>query len=871
MRTGIDHRVGALLRVWVRGSQRFAAAVVLAFVLATAGSLYYAAGHLGINTDTTDMISEQVAWRRAFIDYRETFPQYYRTILVLIEATTPEQADLVRDRLYASLREAPHLYPSILRPGGEPFFARNGLLYLSLDELEALADNLSDAQPLLGRLSSQLGLQTLLEMLAAVLVSEPDLAEPRINALLRALNSAFDTSTEGRPRRVSWQRLVGTDTSEAGTERRFLLLKPHLDFSGIRPAKAAIEDLRVRIAVLNRESPAVSIKLTGSVMLEHEELESVTRGASLAGLLALLMVAGILYAAFRSLAVLAVSIGTLLAGLSGTAAFAALAVGHLNLISVAFAVLYIGLGIDFVIHFCLRYRELLAAGSEPHEALPATAGDVGTSLLICTVTTAAGFYAFVPTPFEGVGELGLISGTGMVISLFTTLTLLPALLALLGKRIRPVARARESRAAGVLESLLARRRVLFAAAIVVAAISTILLPGLRFDNNPVHLRDPESESVRTFETLLENPDLSPLRLVVIAPDPEAARALSIRLSELPLVHRVIGLHTLIPLQQEEKLWVIDDLLTLIGPSLAVRYDDAETDQSRLAALRAFQEQLRVAAARGGNRQLDDLEAALSRFLARLDTQPQTAQAQSLKDLSTSLLGNLPLMLQRLDELLQAEAVGEASLPRELVTQWQSPDGRQLLTIFPTENLNDNLASERFVREVRGAAPNATGLPAVYLGAGETVLRAFQLAFVYALIMVTVLLLVFLSSVADTLRVLAPIVLAALMTAAATVVFDLPVNFANIIALPLLLGIGVDNGIHMVHRARTGLPGGGGLLRTSTARAVLFSGLTTMCSFGNLAFSPHLGMASMGQVLILGMAMMLINTLILIPALVATRR
>ena len=174
--------------------------------------------------------------------------------------------------------------------------------------------------------------------------------------------------------------------------------------------------------------------------------------------------------------------------------------------------------------------------------------------------------------------------------------------------------------------------------------------------------------------------------------------------------------------------------------------------------------------------------------------------------------------------------------------------------------------DRFVAAVRKVAPDAIGFPVIYLEAGDAVVKSFQQALVLAIIAVTILLLVLLRPKSDTLFVLLPLLLAGGLTGAASVVLGVPFNFANVIALPLLLGIGVDSGIHMVHRMRAAPPASGLILETSTARAVLYSSLTTMCSFGNLAVSPHRGMASMGALLTVGIAFTLLCTLVVLPAL-----
>jgi hypothetical protein len=206
------------------------------------------------------------------------------------------------------------------------------------------------------------------------------------------------------------------------------------------------------------------------------------------------------------------------------------------------------------------------------------------------------------------------------------------------------------------------------------------------------------------------------------------------------------------------------------------------------------------------------------------------------------------------------------LPKDLVEHWVSKDDQYRVAVFPRENLNDNEAMRRFVAAVRTVAPDAIGFPVIYLEAGDAVVKAFKKAFLMALVAVTVLLLLLLRPKSDTLLVLLPLLLAGALTGAASVVVGIPFNFANIIALPLLLGIGVDSGIHMSHRMRAAPPAAGQVLETSTARAVLYSSLTTICSFGNLAVSPHRGMASMGVLLVIGIGFTLLCTLVVLPAL-----
>jgi hypothetical protein len=260
-----------------------------------------------------------------------------------------------------------------------------------------------------------------------------------------------------------------------------------------------------------------------------------------------------------------------------------------------------------------------------------------------------------------------------------------------------------------------------------------------------------------------------------------------------------------------------------------------------------------------------LQQSLASFLTLLVDKPPETKARLLHRLQENLLHSFPGRMKALEASLEAEAFASEDLPPDLTARWRSPNQIYRAEVFPAQDLNNTDASRQFVHAVRTIAPEAIGLPVIYLDAGNAVVSAFQKAFMLALVAITTLLFFLLKPKSDVLLIIFPLLLAGLLTGAASVVLNIPFNFANIIALPLLLGIGVDNGIHMVHRMRTAPPADGHILTTSTARAVLFSSLTTISSFGNLAFSPHRGMASMGIMLTLGIGFALFCTLIILPA------
>jgi hopanoid biosynthesis associated RND transporter like protein HpnN len=552
----------------------------------------------------------------------------------------------------------------------------------------------------------------------------------------------------------------------------------------------------------------------------------------------------------------------LLVGLSGTASFAAAAVGHLNLLSVAFAVLYVGLGVDFILHLCLRLDELRRQGRPLEASLVESARGVGSSLVICAITTATGFYSFIPTPFEGVSELGLISGTGMFVSLVVSLTFLPAMLAVFAPRkigARPATVAGAERAARAVST---HPRTVAAACALAAAVTFLGLPAVSFDSNPIHLRDPTSESIVAIEELAAASEAPLLNVIALAEDRATAERWQESLSAVPLVREVRTIDTLVPAEQADKQFVLEDIGLVLGSG----FGDIEALDPDPAGLRAALAELEGALADKG--ELTSAETQLQTAVVGL--LERDAGEAELRTLDANLRSDLSEQLAELETGLQATPFGRADLPPELAGRWTSARDEQLIEIVPSENVNDNEAAERFVDAVRAVVPSATGLPVVHREASATVVYSFRLALTYALVMVAALLFVFLRRIVDVLLVIGPIVVAAAATAGVSALLGMPFNFANIIALPLLVGVGVDNGIHIVHRAHMETSSRGDALGTSTSRAVFASGITTIASFGNLAFSPHVGMASMGMLLTLGMVVTMVATLLLLPALLALR-
>ena len=863
-----------LLKHWIDLVQKFKILVIVAAIVLACVALVYTKNNLGMNTDTKDMLSAELNWRKLDLEYEENFPQYTDNILVAVEAGTPDQALDAADFLYQELLKEKSLFSSVYYPNELSIFSESALLFLDVDELQDLADELATIQPFLGRLTQDQTLQGLFAMLDDAVEAKEDGEDIDIEPLLSQINNTFRAVLEAQPHRVSWHQLMGGDDHEAEIYREFIILQPIVDYSQLLPAEQHMERLR-QLGNSDEIKNAIgaSVRLSGSAALSHEDLLSVTRGTEIAMLLAFTMVSVIMLVGLGSVRLVAATLLTLVFGLILTAAFATLTVGNLNLISVAFAVLYIGLGVDFAIHYCLRYRELRYDGHDNFHAIRESSVNVGSSLFLCAATTATGFFAFMPTDYDGVAELGWISGAGMFISLVVTLTLLPALLSLVPMKMGAASASKADYSRFhwlfVLPFTHSRRIKMLTLAVVVVLLG--LITQVRFDYNTLNLQDQSNESVQVFQELLADSDTSPWTGIILAHNRDEAIQVINKFEALPLVDHILWIEDFVPEEQEDKLGIIEEMDLLLGDLSTAPNNTPLNDHQRLQILDDFADRLRDSPVTRNNPVYLEFQQNLDTFVDTLKQKNSAEVSRKLSRFESSLLDSLPGRLETLNTSLNADFISTQSIPRELEERWfNRKNGNYLIEIYPAENIQDNDAMRRFVTALQQADPRVVGSPVINIEASDAVIKAFRQAFSYALIVITLFLLVLLAHKKDSIYVVAALLSAAVFTGGLSVIAGIPLNFANVIALPLILGIGVDSGIHILHRFRTALPKDRGLLGTSSARAVVVSSMTTMGSIGNLAFSPQLGTASMGKLLTIGVAMTLISMLLVLPSLLASQ-
>jgi uncharacterized protein len=846
-----------------RACCRFPWLTLLVASMVTLAAVVYTYQHFTINTDTGALISSKLPWRQRELQLDAAFPQRADTILVVVDGATPELAEGAARALAAVLVTKPEHIAAVYRPDGGAFFEKNGLLFLPVEEVRHTTEQLIRDQPFLGTLAADPTLRGLADALALIPrgATEGQIETKDFAAPLARLSATVDTLLGGGSAAFSWNELM-TGVAPAPSElRRFIRVKPILDYGALEPGAAASETIRGTAATLGlTPDRGFRVRLTGPIAIADEEFATLADGALLNTLLTTAVVLLVLWLALRSGRIILPVVLSLFAGLAVTAATGLAMVGAFNPISVAFAVLFVGIGVDFGIQLSVRYRRERYVNDNLNAALAAAAAGIANPLALAAAATAAGFYAFGPTDYRGISELGLVAGTGMIIAFITTITLLPALLTL----SRPPGEPKEIgyRKLAPVDRFMARHRIPILLLTGVAVMAGLpLLNDLKFAFNPLSLRSAKVESVATLLELMRDPANTLNGVDVLTPSLQDAETMARRFDGIPVVSRATTLASFVPQHQDENLALIEDAASLLGPTLDVAEarplpSDEETKQALTVTAQAFAD----AAGQVPDSSLAGVAAALKK-LADVDPARRAAVEQALLD-------GLKLRLEQTRTALKAERVSVDRMPQDLVREWVAADGRARVEVAPEGDQNDDATMSRFASAVLAVAPGATGLPILVQQSARTVVRAFIEAGALALVSITLLLLLVLRRIGDVLVTLVPLLLAGVVTLELTVLLGLPLNFANIIALPLLLGVGVAFKIYYVLAWRGGETSP---LASSLTRAVVFSAVTTATAFASLWLSNHPGTSSMGKLLSLSLVTTLAAAVLFQPMLMGPPR
>jgi len=831
-------------------------AVIAAGLLLAVVSAVYTARHFAIDTDINDLLSAKLPWRQQEIAFHEAFPQTVDLILVDVGAPTPEAAEAASRELQQSLARKPDLFQSVRDELDSPFFRHNGLLFLPPDQIERFTGQLTNANLLIGGLVRDPSLRGLVQALGAILgyakqgfISLDDMARP-----LNLAAATLESVAQGRAAEFSWKALLQGDARPLDLHR-FVEVWPVLDHAALEPGGRATAAIREVASQLNLQTKfGADISLTGPVIISDNEFSGVHQGIALNSVVTGGIILSILWLALRSVRLVGAVAVNLAAGLAITAAGGILMVGALNPISLAFAVLFVGLGADFAIQYTVRYRAERHETEDLDRALRGAAEWVGIPLTLAAGAAAAGFLSFTPTAYSGLAQLGIIAGFGMVVAYVSSLTLLPALIRAVNPPPEP--KPLTLAALGSADGFLKRHRVaVIVATVLVVAAGFSALPRLQFNFNPLALENQASPALTALFRLSKEVPLNTAKVLV---QPDAAGAVAVQLAAVPEVAATWTLESFVPTNQDQKRTIIEGAEKALAPTLHSSPRPAPSDAENVVALKQGVQSLQETADQKSGPGADAARR-LADALGRLAQAEDTQRARA----ADAFIHPLKLDLDDVGESLEAERVTRASLPPDLVRDWVAPDGRVRIEVWPKGDASDNATIKRFARAVEAVQPSATGEAIGSTEWGSTIVQAFAEAAGLALLSIAILLWIVLRRLTDVLVTLIPLLVAGIVTLEICALTKFQLNYANIIALPVLLGVGVAFKIYYVTAWRRGESN---FLESVLTRAVFYSTLLTATAFGSLWLSNQPGISSMGKLLALSLVCTLTSAALFQPAL-----
>jgi uncharacterized protein len=879
--------------------------VVFALVL-SALSIVYTGNNLEFLTGRDDLMPKNSQFNRDYREYRQEFGDQ-EEIVVVIESTDPEKAGRFGQELYGRLLKKREDFREVFYPNGLSFFQKNGLLFLPYDDLVVLRDNLVKAKPILQKLSSSPSVQTLFTSLTSQMDSymtsapgAPGSQEQLASLIfmLEKLGTGFEQFSNPGGGTFSLDSFFlgsGSNGKESAlakaARQQIITILPVKDSGSFVPAEKAIAAVRAEIKTVAADPSFAGVKagLTGVPVLEYEEMATSQRDITVATILSVVLTIILLLFAFRGIGNAFAAMVSLLVAIALSFGMATLVVGHLNILSMVFAVMLIGIGIEYGIQIVLRYQEEQGKGCQRLESLKTALNRNVWAIVMAAATVAAAFLTFAFTDFKGVAELGIIAAIGIVICVLVTFTVLPAMLLIpikYGKKNRKVGAAADpsSKVSKSAESSAIRRiiksvlfgypRIVLAVSILLCLLSLYPLSRVVFDYNLMNLQAKGLESVTYAYKLMRSSENSGYFAVAMARSPEEAASRSKALEALPNVDHVVSIASFVPEDQDRKLALLADLRSQLSDIKSEPYQEDLQVMELPAVFEKFRETVERFVQRLEREKLPEAKPAagflviLDKFFAGLEKEKDRNALGMLRDFQGNLLADFPEKIQTLKNSLNAAPVTPADIPEELRKRFVGSTGKYLLQIAPKKEIFDREPLEAFLKDVRKVEPNATGEP-VMVYESMTIMRdSYRGAFLYAFLAIVLILLITFRSLRYALIGLVPLVVGVLFMVSGMWLFGINFNSANIIVMPLVLGIAVDSGIYIINRFRREGETGYEVVVSSTGRGVFFNTLTIMISFGALMVARHQGVFSIGAIMTLGMVACQIAFIITLPAVLA---
>jgi uncharacterized protein len=871
------------LFAFVARRPRLILALALLFSIA---SVVYTRQNMEFLTARNDLMPQNAPFQ---VDYRAYTREFgdQEEIVVVIESADAEKATRFGDALFERLNREKGVFREVFYPGGLPFFRKNGLLFMPLEDIKNLRSTLTMAAPVLKDLAASPSVQTLFTSLTGQIdgyLAKRDSASLRsLIFMLSTLDKGFK-SFDGKTSGLTMDSfLKGSNDGkpsllESAGKQQVITILPVKDESSFVASEKAIKAVRAAMdeTLKKPEFTGITTGLTGVPVLEYEEMSSSQRDMEIATVLSLTLTVVLLLFAFSGLLNVVAAIVSLIVGICLSFGFATLAVGHLNILSMVFAIMLIGLGIEYSIQVVLRYQEELKSGAQGLDAIETGLRSNVRSIIMAAATVAMAFATFAFTDFKGIAELGIIAAGGVVICVIATFTVLPAMLILLERYRKPLKppQSLPRTPHPVLRLLSDNPRRVIAVSLLVSLLCVYPSLQTRFDYNLMNLQAKGLQSVEYAYKLMRSKENSGYFAVATARDSAEAKLLAARLEKLPSVDHVISLPALVPDQQEAKLAELAEMRRIMADVKPVPYEENlrvmelptvfENFRDRVAKLKAALDSDKAPESKPVGAFLITLDG----FFGSLEKEKNKNALGMLREFQGGMFAELPDKLGMLKESLEAAPVSEADVPAQLKQRFVGRSGKLLLQVAPKKEIFEHQPLSEFVREVKSVVPNATGEP-IMVYESLTVLRdSYLRAFAYAFLGIAVILLINFKSVRFALIGALPLAAGLLLMVGGMWLTGISFNSANIIVLPLILGVGIDSAIYIINRYRQGDESPAQVVMSSAGIGVFLNALTILFSFGALMVAHHQGVFSIGAVMSLGMIASVAVFLAFLPALLS---
>ena len=872
----------SLSRALAELSTRHPGAVVVVAMVTALLCLLAALQGLRFTVERTDMLAPNHPVQRNWRDYRREFGDL--SDYVVMVKGEPEKARLAVEELGRRLKAEPQTFSNVLYRFDLPELVKSSLYYLSVPSLRALQQQLERGHQLLAPLSARSGLEALLRSLA-----RPSSAREVANRLgpsLPILNKVLGSlviclESRGEANGPSFLEEISSDLpdlQELGVEpgqKSFymtvddghayvLLLSARESSPDYASSLLTIARLRSLSEQVGRQYAEVDVMVSGEPVINVDETQMALRDAVRASVFAFALVGLLLMVVFRAVRKPAAVMLSMLVGICWTSGLAAFTLGEINLLTINYVTMLVGLGMSFGIHILYRFQLERSIGLEPAQAIRSTLG-MERGNFVGALSTAVAFWALYFTSFRAAGQLGIVTGSGMLLCYLSNVTTLPSLLMLLDKgrsqfcpHWRWMSRTNSW--------ILARRKWVLLASLVVSLYSLSWVSRIPFDYNLMNIQADNAPAL-SVERYLQRHRFSALYGVLVADNLEQARQLAQRLEIQPTVGRVASVTSFEPRLFEQKRPLVEKLIQMgqdlelpSFPPIRTGEDLERLYDAYLAARRQAKVALKVWRNGPLRQEADRFEALLDRLDAALDADNPGPMQDAMKSFERHEIGRVTLELSLLKQQSSQPPQVLQSLPPALVRRVVSPAGRVCLRVFPRENCWEREALGRFVRNLRHIDQNATGYAVLVYDYLEDMRKSYIQSSRNALVVIFLLLVVHFRSLRTATLAMFPKLLGVLWMIGAMGWLGVSFNPINFLTLPLTLGIGLIFGVHVLE-ARNNC-----LFRDSTGPAIVLSGLTTLIGFATVLTAEHKGVASFGMLMVIGVGANLLSSVITLPAL-----